>query len=341
MTETKPDCTVTLVTPMYNEGEKIQDNLPRILAAMDELDVSWEYILIDDGSKDDTYEKAREIVGDHPSCHLIHYEVNRGRGYALRQGFAVARGRYVIATESDLSWGPGIIGRLYGALLETGADVVIASVHLPGGGMENVPMSRMALTRVGNKIVRWAFGGELTMLTGMTRGYRREVLERLHLEEDRKEIHLEIIAKAQAVGFRVVEIPATIRWDPPAEGQKGRGGRGIYRFILSHLTLSFQHASVKMLSIMAAVTGLLGIAVTAIGTVHKLFRIFPHPLPYLVTYGLILCVMGMLFMLFALVSIQLKYVYRSVVHLQSQLRHLESTVGRASKKEGDDVGSAS
>lgn len=314
---------VSLITPMYNEGARIQSNIPRILAALEKLGVTWEYILVDDGSKDDSYDKALAMLKDHPSCGIIHYDCNHGRGYALRRGFAAAKGRYVIATESDLSWGPEIIEKLYKALVATGADIVVASVHLPGGGLENVPVSRMALTRLGNRIVRWSMGGNLTMLTGMTRGYRREALEVLHLEEDRKEIHLEIIAKAQALGLRIVEIPATIRWEPSEQGQGRQRGGGIYRFVLSHLAVSFQHGAVKMLSVLALVAGSVGVFLTILGALNKLFFIF-QPMPYLITYGLILCVMAMLFMLFAVVSIQLKYVYRSVVHLQSQLKTFDS-----------------
>lgn len=331
-------CELTLITPMYNESAQIERSLRSILAALEELHVTWEYILVDDGSTDDSLQKARAAIGDHPSCRIIQYQPNRGRGYALRQGFAAARGRYVVTTESDLSWGAEIVAKLYDTLRTTQADVAIASVHLPGGRMENVPFFRRALSAGGNKLVRWAFGGALTMLTGMTRGYRREAIETLHLEEDRKEVHLEIVAKAQALGFRIVEIPATLHWEPPGEDRPERAGRGISRFILSHLVLSFQHASVKLLSILAAVTGFTGILLVVVGTFNKIFHFLPYLLPYLVTYGLILCILAMLFLLFALVSIQLKFVYRSVVHLQSQLKSLQDAVDRRREGENQEGG---
>ena len=192
---------------MYNEADRIQDNLRNILEALDGLNITYEYILINDGSTDDSYEKAKQILKDLPTCRIIHYEKNRGRGYALRQGIYNARGRYIITTESDLSWGAEIIEKLYRALLNTGSDVVVASVYMPGGRLENVPSFRHLLSRYGNKFMRWSFGGKLTMLSGMTRGYRRETVQSLYLEEDNKEIHLEIIAKAQARNFTITEIP--------------------------------------------------------------------------------------------------------------------------------------
>jgi glycosyltransferase involved in cell wall biosynthesis len=334
---TQPACEVTLITPMYNESDGIARNVAQILDAMDNLPVSWEYILVDDGSKDDSLAKARELLTGRENCHVVSYAPNRGRGYALRRGFAAARGKYVITTESDLSWGAGIVGRLYDTLRETGADIAIASVHLPGGGMENVPAHR-SLSGIGNRIVHWAFGGDLTMLTGMTRGYRREVLDMLHLEEDRKEIHLEIAAKAMALGLRIVEIPAVIRWEPPEPGKKGRGGRGIYRFVLSHLTLSFQHGSVKTLSVLALVSWLVGLALVVVGTLNKLWHILPYPMQWLVTYGLLIWVLSLLFGLFAMLSIQLKFVYRSMVHIQSQIKDLAGRIDRNGEAGSDKRG---
>ncbi len=336
MTQQKlPARELSLITPMYNESDGIERSITQILEAMDKLTVSWEYILVNDGSKDDSLAKARTLLAGRDNCRVESYKPNRGRGYALRRGFAVARGQYIVTTESDLSWGTGIIEQLYETLRETGADMAIASVHLAGGRMENVPGHRRALSGVGNLIVRWAFGGDLTMLTGMTRGYRREVLDMLRLEEDRKEIHLEIVAKAMALGFRIVEIPGVIRWEKPEPGKKGRGGRGIYRFVLSHLMLSFQHGSVKTLGVLAVVSMLIGLVLVVGGTLNKIWHILPYPLPYLVVYGLIMWVLSLLFGLFAMLSIQLKFVYRSVVHIQSQLKELAGDANRP-RGAGDD-----
>ena len=255
---------ISVITPMYNESARIQGNIGRILAALDRLGLAWEYILVDDGSTDDSLERAKAAIGTHPCCRIIRYPVNRGRGYALRQGFAAARGRYVITTESDLSWGEGIIRDLYGRLVCDGCDIVVASVYLPGGGFENVPFSRRLLSSFGNRIMRWCFGGKLTMLSGMTRGYRREAIKSLHLEADRKEIHLEIIAKAQALGLRIVEIPATIRWHSPGAGQKRSGVGGMLRFIVPHLVSSYNLGAAKVLMWGTATLFMLGVTIADI-----------------------------------------------------------------------------
>ncbi len=318
---------ISVITPMYNEVGRIRENIGRILAALERLGLPWEYILVDDGSTDDSLEQASAAIGNHPCCQIIHYPVNRGRGYALRQGFAAARGKYVITTESDLSWGEGIIRALYDRLVLDGCDVVVASVYLPDGGFENVPFSRRLLSSAGNTIMRWCFGGKLTMLSGMTRGYRCEAIKSLHLETDRKEIHLEIIAKAQALGLRIVEIPATIRWQDPGPGQKRSGVGGMVRFIVPHLVSSYNLGAAKLLMWGTATLFLLGTGLAGFGVLNKLFSITPAnmPLPNIVTYGLALMLMAGMCALFGGVSLQLATLHRSITHIQSQLEQLQQT----------------
>ena len=174
---------------MYNEADCIKENIKKIINSLQSLGVSWEYIIIDDGSTDDSYTIVKECLMEYPNCKLIHYLPNKGRGYALRQGFDAASGDYVITTESDLSWGVDVISDLYNALGKRGDAIVIASTHMPDGGYENVPLFRRRLSSLGNRIIRHSFGGNLTMLSGMTRGYRRESIQSIYLEEDDKEIH--------------------------------------------------------------------------------------------------------------------------------------------------------
>ena len=319
---------ISLVTPMYNEAGQIAASISKILQALRHLAVTWEYILVDDGSTDDSLARARTAMADVPNCRIIHYDVNRGRGYALRMGFAEARGRYVIATESDLSWGEGAIGALYQALVATRADIVIQSVYLPGGGLENVPLFRRLLSSWGNRLMRVCYGGRLTMISGMTRGYRREALDLLYLEEDRKEIHLEIVAKAHLLGLRMVEIPGTIRWAATRAGERPRGGYGILRFAVPHLLASLSFAAVRFTLWLVVLLSLLGFGLVAFGLLNKLMLITPRPTPNLVNYGLLNILMAAVGSLFASVSLQISQLRRSLVHMQSQLKLMRSLEAR-------------
>lgn len=227
---------ISVVCPMYNEAEKIQDNIRLVRDVLDEMGRSWELILVNDGSRDDSEARAREAAGDDGKVRVVGYPTNRGRGYALRTGFAAARGEFIVATESDLSWGQEIIERMLQPLWDDAQlDMVVASPHMAGGQLVNVPAFRVFLTRFGNVLLRRLMPGGLTMNTGMTRAYRRRVLESLDLTCDRKEIHLEILSKAVAMGYRIAEVPATLAWEP--QRKKRKSSFKAKKLMASHLAL--------------------------------------------------------------------------------------------------------
>jgi len=218
---------------MYNEAAKIADAVRAMKASLEKLDVAWEFILVNDGSVDDSLSLAQHAAGGDPRIRIITYPKNRGRGYALRQGFAAARGEFIVATEADLSWGTDIVQRLLEACRQPGVDMVVASPHAEGGRLENVPPYRTFLTQFGNVLLRRLMPGGMTMYTGMTRAYHRRVLEAMDLEADGKELHLEIVSKAFALGFKMTEIPAVLAWAPERRMEKRHFRAG--GLILSHL----------------------------------------------------------------------------------------------------------
>lgn len=214
-------CDLTVVCPFYNEAAIIEHAVTTLLDRLREMDVSWELIVVNDGSTDGAGDIVRSLADKEAGLTLISYPHNRGRGYALRQGIAAARGDVIVTTEIDLSWGEDIVDRLYKEMLaHPEADLVVASPHLPGGGYRNVPAKRVFLSQFGNKIIRACMSGAATMNTGMTRAYRREMIQSIPLEEDRKEFHLDVIVKARALKYRIHEIPCVLEWK--AYKQEGR-----------------------------------------------------------------------------------------------------------------------
>jgi glycosyltransferase involved in cell wall biosynthesis len=309
---------ISLITPMFNEEGEISKNIDCILVAMEKLEKDWEYILIDDGSTDNSYDIALEKIKNHPHCRVLHYPRNQGRGYALRNGFDAARGKYIITTESDLSWGLNIIEELYNQLVSSKSDVVVASVFHEGGGFKNVPTFRRLLSKGGNWVMRWCFEGNLTQFSGMTRGYRRESIQSMHLEEKDKEVHLEIISKAEALGFSISEIPATIQWSKKRSKEVGKNFSTL-RYVIPHLLSSVNQGSLKFFFFLSFLLFFIGMGLAVFGTVNKFFFITGQPKPNIVNYGLILLLMSAVGSLFGSMSVQLRYIRKSLVHLQSQV----------------------
>jgi glycosyltransferase involved in cell wall biosynthesis len=180
---------------MYNERSVIASTVDALTKELDRTGKSWELVLVNDGSKDGTADVVRGLCEKDGRLKLVAYRHNRGRGYALRQGFAKAQGEVVITTEADLTWGAAIVSRFLEVLQDPEVDVVLASPHIPGGGYEEVPLGRRLLGTWGNKLLSLALPGKFHTVTGMTRAYRRKVLEVLDLSSDGKEIHLEIMAR--------------------------------------------------------------------------------------------------------------------------------------------------
>jgi hypothetical protein len=117
----------------------------------------------------------------------------------------------------------------------------VASPHLPGGYYKNVPFKRVLYSKLGNKVIRACMSNVVTMNTGMTRAYRREVIRSLPLTEEGKEFHLEVILKAKSLGYRIREIPAVLEWkDYKISGQKVRrkSSSKINKLVVSHSLFS-------------------------------------------------------------------------------------------------------
>lgn len=241
-TQKHPAVEVSVVCPFYNEEQIIEDAVTTLLEKIENLDTTWELIVVNDGSTDKSGNIVARLCERHPQLRLVSYPSNRGRGYALRMGIAQARGEIIITTEIDLSWGEDIVERLYQAMIEhPEVDIVVASPHLPGGGYKSVPWKRVFFSQFGNWIIRACMTSAVTMNTGMTRAYRREVIQSLPLEEDRKEFHLEVIMKAQALKYHLYEIPCILEWK--AYKHKGKrvqrkSSSNVNRLILTHTLFS-------------------------------------------------------------------------------------------------------
>lgn len=229
---------VSVVIPSFNEEAKLARNVRTLVAVLNEWERSWELVLVDDGSTDGTARVQGELASEYANVQSVSYAVNRGRGYALRRGVDASRGTLVVTTEADLTWGTDIVQRLVAALLEGDYDLVVASPYRRGGRLENVPWGRAFISRWGNRLLAATFPGDVTMLSGMTRAYRREVLEGLVPESEGKEFHLEVLFKAAALGCRIGEISAVLRWEKPgAGGRTRRSTFRVRRVIATHMLM--------------------------------------------------------------------------------------------------------
>jgi glycosyltransferase involved in cell wall biosynthesis len=268
---------VSIVCPFYNEASILEASVHLMLRNLQTLSDDWELIIVNDGSTDDSLAIARQLEEECPHLRVLSYPDNRGRGYAIRAGTEAARGDILVTTEIDCSWGDDIVLRLVAEFRKRpDADMIIASPHLPGGGYKNVPARRVFLSSFGNYVIRSGLTYQITMNTGMTRAYRREKFLLLPLDESGKELHLEIVQKAVAFGYRIYEIPAVLEWKDHklsrTPGLRRKSSSNINRLIQTHVVFSLLAAPFRYIY---ALAGLLGAA--AVGCfVWAVYRLLTH-----------------------------------------------------------------
>jgi dolichol-phosphate mannosyltransferase len=321
---------LSIVSPMYNEQDNIEGTVQEIRRVLAHYEQPWELILVNDGSTDRTLEAVTRIAGQYPNISVVSYPQNRGRGYALRSGFARASGNFIITIESDLSWNAeSILEMLKKFEEDITIDLVLASPYMKGGRTENIPLKRLAISKLGNKILGLAIKGNLNMVTQMFRGYRRDVIDALELESDGKEIHLEILSKAIAAGYQVVEIPAVLKWRA-----KGTSKFKLKATSISHLLFSFYEKP-------ALLFGFIGLCMAVIGLIIGLYIIVLwqrhtlNPVRPLMTLLVLFVLSGFQLAAFGFIGTQIAMLRKEIIKVQREHRLLEKKLLKTEDQESN------
>ncbi len=207
---------LSVIVPGYNEAEIIEKSLEILhqYLSINEYRFHWELLVINDGSTDNTGELAERFAGHHANVRVLHHAVNFNLGQALRYAFNESQGDYVVTLDIDLSYAPEHIGAMFEAIVREHAKIVIASPYMEGGKVANVPRIRKFLSINANRFLSATSEEDLATLTGMVRIYDGTFLRNLSLRSMDVSIHAEILYKAILLGARIIEIPATLDWNP-------------------------------------------------------------------------------------------------------------------------------
>ena len=197
-----------IVVPTYNERDNVQGIVARFLAALP----TAELLFVDDNSPDGTGALLDDLAAAEPRLHVMHRAGKLGLGTAYREGFAwgLARGfGYLFEMDADGSHDPKYLPQML-ALAEDGADVVVGSRYVPGGGTQNWGLGRKIISRGGSLYARTVLGIDVRDVTAGFICWRRAALEAIDLStitSNGYSFQIEMKYRALRKHLRVVETP--------------------------------------------------------------------------------------------------------------------------------------
>ena len=205
---------LSVVIPAYNEAGRIGATVTHVCAYLDRQRYDWEVIVVIDGGPKAAAAEARAAAGARSNVRVLENDGNRGKGYSVRRGFNEARGDRLVFIDADLSLPiEGLDGMM--ARFDAGADVVIASRTVPGSRVEGAPPAgRGLMSKIFNLAVQViAVPGIADTQCGF-KGFTARAAQTIFsvAASDRFGFDVEALYLARKHGFRIDELPVTVRY---------------------------------------------------------------------------------------------------------------------------------
>jgi dolichol-phosphate mannosyltransferase len=197
-----------IVVPTYNERENVVEVVERFLAPVAEADL----LFVDDNSPDGTGALLDEIGSANPRVHVLHRRGKLGLGTAYLDGFRWGLARdyaYLLEMDADFSHDPQYLPDMI-RLAREGADMVVGSRYVKGGGTENWGLGRRLISKGGSLYARTILGVGVRDVTAGFVCYRRQTLERLDLDAIRSNgysFQIEMKYRVLQAGMHIAELP--------------------------------------------------------------------------------------------------------------------------------------
>lgn len=202
---------LSVVIPMYNETARISDTVPRLLAYFATQPYRHEFVIVDDGSTDETAALARKLFSSAENVRVLEERPNRGKGSAVRAGMLAAKGKTVLFCDADLATPPGELDKFW-RWLDGGYEVVIGSRKMAGANIiRHQPKWRESL----GKVFTWLTNVLATKgISDVTCGFKcfshkaaQELFSRARLND--WSFDAEVLFIAQRLGYKIKEVPVT------------------------------------------------------------------------------------------------------------------------------------
>jgi glycosyltransferase involved in cell wall biosynthesis len=287
---------LSVVIPVLNESPNIKRLYDELTTTLVRAGRSYEIIVIDDGSTDDTFAQLESLQSRDPHLRVIRFRRNFGQTAAFAAGFSFARGRLVVTADGDRQNDPADIPRLV-AEIDKGFDIVCGWRR----DRKDTFITRRIPSVLANKLISWATGVELHDYGCSLKVFRAEVVKPLRLYG---EMHRFLPAIASEMGVRIQEVVVNHR--PRTAGASKYGLSRTIRVVLDLLTvkflLSYSTKPLQIFGLMGLAAGALGVIITGyLGYVRLIARqgIADRPLLLL---GMMLLFIGVQLLTFGLLA---------------------------------------
>jgi len=202
---------ISIIIPAHNEGNIIYKTVLETAAVLDELDLEYEIIIVDDGSTDDTPLAIEQVTRELSNVSAVMLRENQGKGNALRRGFLKSEKGLVCFLDADLDLHPSHIIDLLKEMDRTGADIVIGSKQHPDSKL-NYPWHRKLYSKIYYLLILTLFRLPVKDTQTGIKMFRREVLTRSfpRLVCKRYALDLELLTVAHRLNYSISETPITL-----------------------------------------------------------------------------------------------------------------------------------
>jgi dolichyl-phosphate beta-glucosyltransferase len=195
---------LSLVFPCFNEAERLPRTLAAYLAELPRQPGAVEFLVVDDGSTDQTFAVAQDIAAQDDRVRVIRSQPNHGKGHGVRTGVLQANGALIVFTDADGSYGPGEVARVTAAL----ADAPVAIGSRPAGLATGPPARRLA-SRLFNRAIQALLGLPFRDTQCGLKGFRRHAAHELfgRARLDGFAFDVELLFLARRLNLEVIEVP--------------------------------------------------------------------------------------------------------------------------------------
>ena len=207
---------LTAVMPVYNEAATVAEVVRVVLAQRP----VQQLVIVDDCSTDGTWEQLLPLAQNEPRIQLIRHEVNQGKGAALRTGIAHATAEIVIIQDADLEYDPQEYHLLLAPILSGKADVVFGSRFIGAGAHRVLYFWHSIGNRFLTLCSNMATDLNLTDMETCYKIFRREIIQKIRIQENRFGFEPEITAKVARLQVRIYEVAISYYGRTYAEGKK-------------------------------------------------------------------------------------------------------------------------